>query len=254
MATITDGLDTRAALRAPNQTLGREVFADLRSKYFTAQEVDGTAAVVTADETNILHFNGFQIFSYNVAEQTVVTPAAGNAGLNIAGDQTDDDGFEFSFGLAGDANIPCKRTIGTDKPFYIKATLTIADVSGTDELLVGFRKNAVCAAAVTSYTDFAVLNVDAGDVKIETKLNNSAATPKDTTVDVADTGTVTLEVQVDSEGNTTFLINDEAIPAGGGVDFTFDSGDVVIPFIRILQASDLTGAVTLSNVEFGDLS
>lgn len=253
MTAITSGQDTRAALRVANQLLGKEFFSTLKSEYFQAQAVDGTDAVVTADETNVLDFGGGRkIFSYNVAEQTVVTPAAGNAGLNIAGDQTDDDGFEFSFGLAGDANIACGKTVGTDAPFYVKATLTIADVSGTDELLVGFRKNAACAAAITSYTDFAFLNVDAGDVKIETKLNNSAATPVDTTTDVADAGTVTLEVRVDAEGNTKFLVNGEDAVVSS--DFTFDSGDVLIPVIRILQASDLTGDVTLSDVEFGFLS
>lgn len=251
MVTLTQGIDSRAELKIANQLIGKEVFSDLKSKYFTAQEDDGTDPVVTADKTNILQFNGFQIFSYNVAEQTVVTPAAGNAGLNIAGDQTDNDGFEFTFGLAGDANIPCQRTIGTDGAFKLKASFTIADVSGTDELVLGFRKNAVCAAAITSYTDFAVLNADAGDVKIETKLNNSAATPVDTTVDVADAGTVTFEVRVDAEGNATFFVNGEVAPTSA--DFTFDSGDVVIPFIRIVQASDLTGDVTMFDLEFSDM-
>lgn len=254
MTAITSGQDTRAALRVANQLLGKEFFSTLKSEYFQAQEVDGTDAVVTADETNVLDFGGGRkIFSYNVAEQTVVTPAAGNAGLNIAGDQTDDDGFEFSFGLAGDANIACGKTVGTDDPFYIKATLTIADVSGTDELLVGFRKNADCAAAISSYTDYAFLNVNAGDVTINTRKNNNAApSPTDTDIDVADAGTVTLEVRVDADGNAKFFVNgSDDIES---LDFTFDSGDVLIPVIRILQASDLTGDVTLSDVEFGFLS
>lgn len=187
-------------------------------------------------------------FEYSITSalgETIKAPVLAAGGLDVALDQTDDNGVEITRGIT--ARSPCAFTIGTHA-FYGKLTFSIADVSGTDDCCFGFRK-AAAYAAFDAYTDAAVLNVISGTITIETILNDGATTTTSTTDTWADAATHTLEVYVSAAGVVTYKI-DGAAPTATAT-FTFDTGDVVIPFFSFLHASDLAGAILLQAWDVG---
>jgi hypothetical protein len=111
----------------------------------------------------------------------------------------------------------------------------------------------------TSCTDYAVLNVNAGNIKIETNLNSGTPSVTDTTQDIGDYGTTgdvyDLEVRVNSGGKVNFLING-AEPTVDVTSFTFDSGDTVNAIFNVALAGAGAGdpTVVLHEWESGFLS
>jgi len=209
----------------------------------------GGAAVGTTGAENIMCL-GKNMFEYHIlGTQTIVAPSLAAAGLNIGMDQTDNDGVEISQGIL--ARNKMAFTIGTDA-FYLKVTFSIANVSGTDDCAVGFRKAAAYQAALDDYTDMAALNVISGDIKVETIVNNGDTTTTDTTDNWADAATHTLEVYVSAAGVASYKIDGVAPTAVPETDFEFDDGDVVVPFLHMVQANaDQTGVVALKEWECG---
>lgn len=204
------------------------------------------AATGTAGDENLL-FTGQNVFEYHIlGTQTIVSPVAVTGGLNIGMDQTADDGVELTQGIL--ARAPGVFTVG-DPAFYAKAKFSIADVSGTDDCAFGFRKLEAYQAAIDNYDEMAALNVISGNITIETILNNGATTSTDTTDNWADTETHTLEVYVSAAGVVTYMI-DGAAPTTTAA-FTFDTGEVVIPFLYFLNDTDLAGEVNLISWEVG---
>jgi hypothetical protein len=178
--------------------------------------------------------------------QQDIAPDMDTGGLDIGADQTDNDGAELVGGLGGASGKPF--IIGTDPAFYFCITLTISDVSGTDDLHAGFRRASAGNATFDNYTDLATIGAISGDIYIETILNNAATTSTDTTDNWADAATKKLCTYVSAAGAVTYKI-DGAAPTTTAA-FTFDDGDPVIPFIHYLQASDLTD-VTVTTWEVG---
>lgn len=188
------------------------------------------------------------VFTMNsIVGQTLTGPAWDDPGIDIGMDQTDNDGVELCVPLG--ANSPHNFVIGTDPAFFCRARLSIADVSGTDDMLVGFRRREAFQAAVDDYADMAALNVISGALNIETILNGAATVTTDTTNTWADAATHTLEVRVSAAGVVTYLYDDVA-PATVAA-FTFDNGDPVVPFIYALQAADLSGDIVILEWECG---
>lgn len=181
--------------------------------------------------------------------QTLLAPLLDTAeGLDVSQDQTDNDGVEHVFGTLG-VRGPHVLTVGTHNGF-IKIEFEIADVSGTDDCAVGFRKQEAFQANIDDYDEMAAINVISGDVKVETILNNAATTTTDSGENWADGETHTLEVQL--VGRTVrYLLDDEPLP--GIPTFSFDSGEVVVPFFFFLQATTSPGKVWWKHVEVGRL-
>lgn len=167
-------------------------------------------------------------------------------GLNIALDAAA-EGAEYTFGIG--ARSKRAYTVGTDKQFFVEALLKCTDVSDLAELALGFRKAEAYQALIDNYDEMACLNVQAGDVLIETILNGAATASTDTTVDVADGDTVKLRVEVGSNGQCRFYVNGALSTVAA---FKFDAGEVVVPFLHFL--SDASGdAVYCSSLKVGSL-
>jgi hypothetical protein len=215
-----------------------------------SSKADGGAASGTANTANVL-LTGQTAFEY-VAKgtQTITAPGKVTGGLNIGMDQTDNDGVEITQGNFTDALRAF--TIGTSPAFFLRVKFSIEDVSGTDDCFVGFRKVQAYQANIDDYTDMAGLNVISGNINIETILNNAATTTTDTTNDWADNETHELRVDVSATGVVSYKI-DGAVPTTTAA-FTFDSGDVVIPMLFFLNATDLAGAVIVKEWECGNLA
>lgn len=160
-------------------------------------------------------------------------------GLDLIQDATSGDGNELTLGLGSKSRGAF--TAQTDA-CYFKAQIELTDVSGFAEMAVGFRKNSAYNETIDDYTDMAAFNIQAGVINIETILNNAATDTTDTTLtDWIDDATHTLEVRVNSSGQVTFLYDGSA-PTVVPSTFTFDSGDVIVPFIhQTLGASAANG-------------
>lgn len=212
-------------------------------------DVLGVAPAGTTGETCVAAFEN-NIFEYFIlgAGQTLVTPSIAADGLLCSLDLTNNEGVEYSQGIT--ARSRSAFTIGTSPAFYLKVGLLVADVSGSDICAVGFRKAAQAyQAAFADYTDKATLSKKNGDIYIVTALNNASDTETDTTVNWADAAAKVLEVYVSSTGVVTYKI-DGVTPATVAA-FTFDTGDVVIPFFHLLHDATTPGAVHLQSWECG---
>ena len=186
-------------------------------------------------------------FQYTIhGTQTIVSPVQADTGLDIGMDQTSTDGVELDTGIV--ACNPLAFTVGTDA-CYVKLRASIADASGANPLFVGFRKLAARAADYNDWTDFAVIGDYAGDIKIETALNNAVTVTTDTTDNWAEAATHTLEGYVSRAGVVTYKV-DGAAPTTVAA-FTFDTGDVIMPVVEFLHGADVAGAVVLSLFEAG---
>jgi hypothetical protein len=211
------------------------------------------AAAATDGAENVL-LTDRNIFEYHIISPTTPTGAAAAPtwdanGLDLAFNQTDDEGAEITSASVNGARGRNVFTVGTDDDFFLRVHFDINDVSGTDDCAVGFRKLEAYQAAIDSYDEMACLNVISGNVTIETILNDATATSTDTTENWLDTEDHKLTVRVSKGGVVTFEFDDAA--ASTTAAFTFDSGEVVIPFMYLLNAANLCDNVYIRSWECG---
>lgn len=210
-------------------------------------ENDGTAASGTAGATNVAAFENNTFEYFMIGTQTLVAPTISADGLLASLDLTENDGVEYSQGIT--ARSKSAFTIGTSPAFFLKVGLLVADVSGSDICAVGFRKAAQAyQAAFADYTDKATLSKKNGDIYTITALNNAADVETDTTLNWTDATAKVLEVYVSDTGVVTYKV--DGVTATGAA-FTFDDGDVVIPFLHILHDATTPGAIHIQSWECG---
>lgn len=209
-------------------------------------ENDGTAGSALDTAVNIwVSEDGNYWEAFNNGAQTQPAPLFSASGLNLSRTDTNNIGSEYTNGIT--SRSKAAFTVGTDVCF-VNATITISDVSGSDAVLVGFRKAAAYAADYNDYTDFAAIGNVSGDVKTVTALNNGVTTTTDTTDNWDDGETHTVQVSVSPTGAVTYQLDGGAPTTVAA--FTFDSGDVIVPFLYFLQDSDKTDA-TISRYVVG---
>ena len=209
--------------------------------------VGGGAASDTAQTANAMLFPETAFEYAAIGTQTLTAPVLTATGLDIGMDQTNNDGVEITQGIT--AKSRRAFTIGTSPAFFVRLKFKIEDVSGSDQFGVGFRKTQAYQAAIASYTDKAFIGSVSGDIKINTLLNNAGGVITDTTQDWADGETHTLKVIVSAAGVVTYQI-DGAAPTATAA-FTFDNGDIVVPFIWMINDSDVVGTAELIEYECG---
>ncbi len=201
----------------------------------------------TGGDENIMILPEGTLEYHMLGTQTLLGFIPNASGLDVSLDQTDDDGVEICGGILASSKLAF--IVGTDPAFYAKMEFNIADVSGTDDCAFGFRKVEAYQANIDDYDEMAALNVISGNITIETILNAGATTSTDTTNNWADGETHELEVRVSAAGVVTYKI-DEGTPATVA-EFTFDDGEVIVPFFYFLHSSDVAGVVTLTHFECG---
>lgn len=230
----------------PNALNRRHLFEEFLHEPVTSKRLGGAATGATGDRNCALFPE--TAFEWHVkGVQTILTPVVTAVGWDLSMDQTDNDGIEVTNGIL--SRCPVAFTVGTDGPFFFRVKLKLADVSGTDDCAMGFRKAEAYQAALDDYDEMAALNVISGDVKIETILNNAATTTTDTTDNWADAATKTLKVLVSKAGVVTYEIDGVAPTVTAA--FSFDSGEVVVPFFYFLHTVDLCDTVELIEWEVG---
>lgn len=222
-----------------------------------AMAVGGGAAVGTANAVNLL-LTPENVFEYvsKGSTTTAKAPTVTATGLNIGMDQEDNDGVELTPGIVASERMRGCFKVGTDAAFFCRAQLKVEDVSGTDDLCVGFRKAEGYQANVDDYDEAAYLQVGggaAGRFNSETILNNAATVTTNLGLAAWEDGkTHSLEVRVSKQREVTFLVDGKQ--CGAAPAFKFDADEYVIPFIFFLNSSDVAGAVEVSEWEWGFLS
>lgn len=193
--------------------------------------------------------------------QTLLAPfKSTTVGWDVTHDLTDNDEIEISAAGCLATDCPLAFTVGTDTAFFFRVKATIADASGAECFQIGFRKQAAFAQAgdanppvLSDYTDYAAIGLrgtaNPNTIKIATNLNSGGETLTDTTMTWADAAQKTLVVKVSAAGVVTYEVNGAAPTATAA--FTMDTGDIMIPFIKLVHGSDVANGVVLNEVECG---
>lgn len=185
------------------------------------------------------------------AGQTIIAPRLVAAGLLSSLDLTATEGAEYCAGIL--ATNKHAYTIGTSAAFFIELQLSAADIGGLDPLLIGFRKQQAYDATLANYTDFAGIGAratTAADVAvIQSQLNTGGVVVTNTTDAWTDGQTRTFRVNVSAAGVVTYTIDGLAPTVTAA--FTFDTGDVVTPFILHLFGATNPGAINLKRLRVG---
>lgn len=216
---------------------------------------------------------------YQTTAQTLMPSIHASKGLLVGCDVANNEAIELVPG-GNRASNPLGYTAGTGPGVFLRATFEFADVSGTDQFIVGFRKQeayvvptSFLSAGDALYTDFIGIGfsgaADPNDVKIMSDLNNGGSTTvTDTLFNWADGLSHKLEIRI-RKRVAEFYINGvklgdtvrkdaagasiTAQPTASYSAFTVDSGDFMIPFIFHRYDATTPGAVYISRIECGQL-
>ena len=243
-STVT--LDTNP--RTKKFDLGTQVSLDPQS--------DGSIFSGATGEINQWGFRcGNTLAVHAIGTQTLLAPKLDASGLDVSGDQTNNDGWAMrgrSVAALGALNKDY-FTVGTSPAFFFKVKFSIADVSGIDDLRCGFAKVEAHNADPDALDELATMAVMAGDIKTQTIINGASTVATDLTApssgDWADGATHTFKIMVSAAGVVTYEL-DDTTPTGA-VAYTFDNGEVVTPYWFHRHDSDVGGAVIWQTFEFG---
>ena|GEM_PF-2538086 len=191
----------------------------------------------TGGDENVAAFPNLDVLYHMIGTQTLLAPTMDYAqDCLLAGlDKTAADGVEYLLGGGLTNGNPLAHTVGAGVAKFLRVKFFAETVANAAEAAVGFRKAEAFQAAIDDYDEAAFLNLQGGDVNIETILNGGGTVTTDTGVDVADGVDVELEVRVDKDGNVTFYVNGTKYNASAA--FAFDDAEVVLPFIHWLQVT-----------------
>lgn len=213
----------------------------------------GAAPTGANGDVNLMMLQeGIVMEQFIIGTQTIIAPRMSANGLLVSLDLTVAEGAEYNFGAAR-SNSRHAFTIGTSPAFFAELQFRIADMDGADPYLFGFRKVEANNAVNTAYTDYATIGMIAGtsatQIVLSTELNAGGNTITNTT-DLwgGDGATKTLRVLVSAAGVVTYTINGAA-PTNTAA-FTFDGGDVVVPFLFIKHSAS-PSAVDLVSMKIG---
>lgn len=216
----------------------------------------GGATSGTGGATNIWSLDGKYFEQFVIGTQTIAAPIWATGGVDWSGDQTQNDGWEVTNGIAAGQCLPI-FTIGTDKPFYFSFTVKLSVASSSSDFKLGFRGVEAYQAASSSYQDVASLGTTSNDAKIKEYTIKTGGTPTntDSTQTITAATATTFTVIVDSDGSLGNLggQNPPVQPASSTVGtvyyeiqgaeptakatsiYKFTSGLVVVPFIHYVQ-------------------
>tara|TARA_Y100001973_G_C5131648_1_gene298093 strand:- start:132 stop:1013 length:882 start_codon:yes stop_codon:yes gene_type:complete len=242
---------------------------DLGAQVMLGQQSDGSAFSGVAGETNQWNFRcGNTLSAVAIGDnQTLVGPALTTTGLDVSGDATNNDGWEFR----GKSSLSLGKlnkdyfTVGTSPAFYIKCEFSVADISDVDKVVIGFAKDEAFNATVADYDELATIGIldGAGDVKTDTIINGGANVTTDLTdiTDWTDGDIKGFIVKVSGTGEVTYLISDNGDNSGvagatyaastDAAAYSFDNGEVVTPYWYHIHAAASSAGIVWRSFEFG---
>lgn len=236
---------------ARSQWDNRYFFDNFKFQPISAK-VGGGAATGTAGDNNVL-FTQLNAWQWNViGTQTILAPSNDTYGLNLVQDVTAGDGIELCLGQ--DANNPATYTVGTDNAISYEMEFKVQDVSGCNPLIIGLRKVQAFDATLANYTDFAAIGIvgTAGHLQTQTQIATGGVVTTDSTQLAVDGTAFRVKINVSSAGVVTYQINSQAPTVVAA--YTFANGLQIMPFIRFVQAADLTTSASTDYFSLGTQS
>lgn len=215
-------------------------------------KVGGGAATGTAGDNNVL-YTKLNAWQWNViGTQTILAPSNDTFGLNLVQDLTAGDGIELCLGQ--DANNPATYTIGTDNAISMEMEFKAQDVSGCNPLIMGLRKVQAFDATLANYTDFVSIGIvgTAAKLQTQTQIATGGVVTTDTTQVATDATAFRLKINVSAAGVVTYQIDSQTPTVVAA--YTFANGLQIMPFIRFVQAADITTSATASLFSLGTQS
>ena len=182
-------------------------------------------------------------------------------GLDIENSGADNAGLEIVIGEAAtDGTADTSFYIRGQSPaMYMRVNITLASVSGTDELLIGWhQEQAFIADAIWSdvLDTYAVhhVNDNAGNLVIETDLNGTEIGVDENAVNAvwADTETITLEVQLSTACVAAFY-TDGVLNAVTNANDACEVADIMYPFIAYRLTADVDLEAVVNWIEIGEV-
>jgi hypothetical protein len=168
-------------------------------------EEDMTAKVLTDAGINLVLGSPIGLITYREEQAKTASSWVQTAGyLAIAGDDTtDNEGVEIYLGDHGNTAMGRIKAGTTGACFA--ASITITDISGTDQLVIGWRKNEDFAGdnIYSGYADWAVVginNVDGSIFADHEIAGGAGALSDDSGVNAADGGTYLLKSCISAAG------------------------------------------------------
>jgi hypothetical protein len=246
--TLTDAVVTAGTLNGvfggtPTFTGGHYVRESFDQGYFVMQD-DATPKSVTDNEINVVFGSPVGIITYHEeVSKTLSSWIIADGVLNIQGDNdADNEGVEIRLGW----NVTTDGWIvaGTSGACFT-VNLTLGDISGTDQFLIGWVQNEAYNATntYTGYSDWSLVgvnNVD-GSIFSLSEVAGGGTLSDDSGVNMADGETRTLRSCITTAGVPT-----AEYTANGGTTFTsititngvtaHTAGDQLLPMITFLTA------------------
>ncbi len=182
-------------------------------------------------------------------------------GLDIESSGADNAGLEIVVGEAAtDGTADTSFYIRGQSPaMYMRVNITLASVSGTDELLIGWHsQQAFIADAIWSnFLDtYAVhhINDNAGNLTIETDVNGVGIGSDENAVQAAfaDAATHTFEVQLSTACVASFYTNG-IVNAVTNANDACEAGDIMYPFIAYRLTTDVDLEAVINWIEIGEV-
>lgn len=285
--------------RARRYTLQSDLHPDLKTKklyyqnfmtgpppiLYTVSATTGAAALQTSPTTintvakMLVPGSSLLWDYYSTTAQTNMLVSTAASGLEISGDELDNETLELVPGENA-ADNPLSQVVGTDNDFYFKARFKFTDASGSDQFGIGWRKQEAFAVptsflsgGASTYTDnvlfgFAGTTADPNPVRISTSVGSAVSVVTAASFTWADAKVHTLEIRVVG-GKPIFLINGVRLgnplaldglgvaitsqTTTSGPSYTFTAALRLIPFIFLRHDADVANETYLQEVEIGHL-
>ena len=222
------------------------------------EAADHTAELVTDAAVNLAYCEGSPgMYTYRLdgaqSSPFIVVPGAY---LDLDNDGITNEGVEVILADLA-ASTQGWTVVGTSPAMYVRANITITSVSGTDNFNFGWRlaEAFVDDIVMATYDTYGVYRINdaAGNLQIQTGDDTVDATDEeDQVVTWADAATHTLEVRVSTAGVFTFFIDGlpSTITTATGAAA---AGDVMYPFIGMLNDTDADTELRVNWIEVGEV-
>jgi len=273
--------------RSKFMRIGKCALSPLILQYGTQTTPVTVPTLPTANQDNVdtiffaEQFGMHAVELYQTTAQTLMPARDGNNGMLVGGDQVNNETVEYVPG-GNNANNPLGYLAGTDPGVFLRATFKIADVSGVDQFILGFRKQqsyvvptSFLSAGNAGYSDFYGVGFSGSSAtnRIKTMSDKAASgstTVFDTLVDWADNETHELQVRIKGRYATAFVngvrlgdvvgkdglgnaLSPTRKSAGTAPPYQFASGLFLIPFIVIRYDVTSPGNVWLTGLGPGSV-
>lgn len=264
--TLTNKTLTGPTLTAPTLTggtIGKDMSrVSFRQEFdepcFKKEAADFTAELVVDAAVNLAICGGpgLNHFEYRLdGDQASPFIVIGGA-LDIDNDAASNEGVEI---VAADTSNSTQGWIvtGTSPAMYTRASISIASVSGTDNLYFGWK----IAGAFVDQMVLATINTggffniddNAGNIEIVT-LDDTALADDEADINPTwiDAETIVLEVRMSTAGVFTFFQDGTAVTIDTAIGAAA-AGDIMVPVIAYEATADADAEVTINYWEVGEV-